>query len=225
MRLVAALLCLTFAFAGTARADAATDEAKASFAEGSQHYRLGRFGDALASYQRAYEAKPLPAFLFNIGQCHFNLGQYERAVFFYESFLREKSGSANAEVAEEQLAEARRLYAAEQAEEAARLESQRTEERAQLEAAERERVEQERRLEQDRRLTAEAESEALAARAGQGGPDPWLLWTGVGATAAVLTAAAVGSAVLVITLSTPRQIVPPTGTLGTIDTRGEADSP
>jgi len=38
---------------------------------------------ALVDYQAAYDAEPLPAFLFNIGQCHKNLAHYEKAIFFF----------------------------------------------------------------------------------------------------------------------------------------------
>ena len=37
--------------------------------------------------QQAYQAKPLPGFVFNIAQCHRNLGNYERAGFFYRRYL------------------------------------------------------------------------------------------------------------------------------------------
>jgi tetratricopeptide (TPR) repeat protein len=224
--LVAALLV---AFVATdARADDATDKARAEFQDANQHYRLGQFEDALAAYKRAYEQRPLPEFLFNIGQCHFNLGNYERSIFFYESFLREKPDAPNRGVVESQLVEARAALDMEQAAERERLEKERAEretklqeeERARAEA-ERARAEEERRLQEERRLAAEAEAEALAARGGEDDVDPWLVWTGVGATAAVLTAAAVGGAVLAISLASAPATVPPAGSIGTIDARTE----
>jgi hypothetical protein len=64
-----------------------TDEARAKFQEAEKAFNLGRFNEALAAYQAAYEAKPLPAFLFNIAQCYRNLSNYERARFFYRRYL------------------------------------------------------------------------------------------------------------------------------------------
>src|SRR5687767_5177019 len=50
-------------------------------------YDLGRFEEALKGFSDAYALKDLPGFLFNIAQCHRNLGNYERAKFFYHRYL------------------------------------------------------------------------------------------------------------------------------------------
>ncbi len=63
------------------------DRAKALFEQGNQHYNLGEFDKALDSYKRAYRAKALPAFLFNIAQCHRKLEQHKEAVAMYQSYL------------------------------------------------------------------------------------------------------------------------------------------
>ena len=59
------------------------EEARKLFEEGQLHYKLGRFDEALETYRKAYEVLPLPAFLFNIGQCYRQLKNHERSVFFY----------------------------------------------------------------------------------------------------------------------------------------------
>src|SRR5688572_10716761 len=82
--LVLALLCL----AEPALADS-TSEAKQMFERAEKAFRLGRFEEALADYAAAYERLPRPEFLFNMAQCHRNLGNYERAIFFLEGYLRE----------------------------------------------------------------------------------------------------------------------------------------
>jgi tetratricopeptide (TPR) repeat protein len=61
--------------------------ARAHFDKAEKAFNLGHFDDALTSYQAAYEALPLPAFLFNIAQCHRNLRNREQAVFFYQRYL------------------------------------------------------------------------------------------------------------------------------------------
>ena len=62
-------------------------KAKALYKDGETAYNLGQFDAALGKYTEAYKLKPLPGFLFNIAQCHKQLGQYERAAFFYGRFI------------------------------------------------------------------------------------------------------------------------------------------
>lgn len=92
-----------------ARADDATAVAKAHFDTARAHYELGRFAEALAEFEKAYEAKPLPKLLFNIGQCHFQEKRYARAVFFYERYLELNPDLADRDVVEALIAEARSL--------------------------------------------------------------------------------------------------------------------
>ena len=74
--------------AGAARADSRTDaRARKLFREAEVHFNLQEFEKALGLYKRAYKSKPLPGFLFNIGQCQRYLGQYEEALFSYRIFL------------------------------------------------------------------------------------------------------------------------------------------
>lgn len=70
--------------------DRATMLAKRQFYRGQRLFDLRRFKQALKAYENAYEAKPIPAFLFNIAQCHYNLGDFESALFSYRRFLRLK---------------------------------------------------------------------------------------------------------------------------------------
>ena len=97
-------------------------EAKAEFEKAQLHYRLGRFEEALKAYTRAYELFNAPALLFNIGQCHKNLQNHERAIFFFEGYLREETNAEKRALAEELIAVSR-----------AQLERQRSE-RAKAEA-------------------------------------------------------------------------------------------
>ncbi len=82
-------------------------------------YKAGQFDEALIQYERAYEAYPVPALLFNMGQCHKNLGSDERAIFFFSNYLRDQPDAANREVVEELIGEARARVGAEEAREAA----------------------------------------------------------------------------------------------------------
>jgi tetratricopeptide (TPR) repeat protein len=62
-------------------------EARRLFQKAELSFNVGKFAEALADYQAAYEAKPLPGFLFNIAQCYRNMGDYERARFFFRRYL------------------------------------------------------------------------------------------------------------------------------------------
>lgn len=83
--LVCALLMLTTD--GHAQQDEATAKAKALFEKAEVHFSVGEFEKALDLYRQAYKAKQLPAFLFNIGQCHRYMKEYEKAILSYDRFL------------------------------------------------------------------------------------------------------------------------------------------
>lgn len=81
--------------------DATLRVAKKAFERGEKLFALGKFDEALAQYQRAYDAKPLPGLLFNIGQCHRNLGDYEAAIFSFKKYLKAAPEADNREQVEE----------------------------------------------------------------------------------------------------------------------------
>lgn len=72
-----------------AAAESEEERAERIFEEATKQYNLGKFQSALTGYQKAYDLLPLPAFLFNIGQCYRNLGDYDRAIFSFEIYLKE----------------------------------------------------------------------------------------------------------------------------------------
>ena len=69
---------------------------RAKFDEAELHFKLGEFQKALPLYKEAYKAKALPAFLFNIGQCHRYLGDCDKAEFFFSQFLAQVPNSPHA---------------------------------------------------------------------------------------------------------------------------------
>lgn len=83
------------------------EQAREHARQGRLHYQLGRFDQALEEYAAAYELDPVPALLFNIGQCHRQLGNHERAIFFYEGFLRDSPDAPNRATVESLLEESR----------------------------------------------------------------------------------------------------------------------
>jgi tetratricopeptide (TPR) repeat protein len=66
-------------------------KARALFKEGQTSYDVGEFKHALELYTEAYKVKPLPGFLFNIAQCHRQLGDYKMASFFFGRFIDNSS--------------------------------------------------------------------------------------------------------------------------------------
>ena len=86
-RCLLALFVTALAFRVAAADDAATRNAKRHFERGQTLYTLTKFREALDEYQQAFDARPIPDFLFNIGQCYRNLGDYDAAIFSYKKYL------------------------------------------------------------------------------------------------------------------------------------------
>jgi tetratricopeptide (TPR) repeat protein len=95
--------------------DPATAAAKKHYQQGESAFALGQYNQALEEYTAGYQQKPLPAFLFNIAQCHWNIGDaakavsnwdkaiesYDRAMFFYRKYLTEAKDDLRKESIEE----------------------------------------------------------------------------------------------------------------------------
>lgn len=80
---------LLLAGAGSARGAEPDGEQRArrSFERGEEHFRAGRFADALGEYQQGYDQLPLPGFLINIAQCQRRLGELKQAQATYRKFI------------------------------------------------------------------------------------------------------------------------------------------
>jgi tetratricopeptide (TPR) repeat protein len=87
-----ALLVACFVAVAAPRAARADDPAqraaKRHYDRGEKLFALGKFDEALDEYQKAFDAKPLPGFLFNIGQCYRNLDDYDQAIFSFKKYLK-----------------------------------------------------------------------------------------------------------------------------------------
>lgn len=223
------------AFAGS-EAQAGVRKAKKLFKSGQMHYKLGEFEAALEKYSLAYQEKAIAAFLFNIGQCHMELKNFEQAVFFFEGFLRESKPSDQTPIVEERLEEARTAFAATAAEEqrlkeekrkAEEEERKRAEEKRKIEERERQAEAERVRLEQERLEIERLEAERRAAEANAALKAPvvekaapvyeklWF-WGVVGGVVALA-----GGAVIAIAATSGDTVtmILPSGDLGTIDAR------
>jgi tetratricopeptide (TPR) repeat protein len=100
------ILLVTVLAARVAHAeDPATKSAKRHFDRGQKLFNLGKFDEALDEYQQAYEAKEIPAILFNIGQCYRNLGDYEAAIFSFKKYLKLEPDADNRDQVEDYITE------------------------------------------------------------------------------------------------------------------------
>lgn len=109
-----ALLLAAVLAAPQAHADKAT--AKRLTEQATLAYKLGHFQEALEDFSMAYGEFSAPLLLFNIGQCYREIGNYERAVFFLQGYLREIPRARNRALVEDLIAECETKLAAQQAE-------------------------------------------------------------------------------------------------------------
>jgi tetratricopeptide (TPR) repeat protein len=181
----------------------AEEQARARFAEGNLAYDVGDFDKALKLFSEAYRIKPLPGFLFNMAQCHRQLGQFSRAAFFYRRYLSLLPEAPSAPVVQELVQE---MEARAREQDARRQERERAEQDKQVQRARAEAAKAEAEAAARRRAELEAEQRALELRTAQSltgqGPSAapqaqvsastpwtrkWWVWAGAGAAAALVT--------------------------------------
>jgi hypothetical protein len=78
-----------------AQAPAAAETGKSRFDRGVKLYNLGHFQEAIGEFEKAYDLDPAPILLFNIAQSHRQLGNKERALFFYRRYLEQAPSAGN----------------------------------------------------------------------------------------------------------------------------------
>jgi len=83
------------------------------FSRGTRLYEVGEYRQAIEEFKAAHLAKPDPAFLYNIGQCHRQLGENEQAVTLYKRFLAGSPNAPNRAEVEARVAEMESQLAAE----------------------------------------------------------------------------------------------------------------
>lgn len=196
----------------TPPAAAQTPEQKAAakqlFDDATKQYKLGHFEDALAGYEQAYASYPAPAFLFNIAQCHLQLGNWDKAIFFFEGYLRDKPDATNRELVEDLIRESKEKRAAAEEAERKRLEAEKVRLATERKAAEDEAL---RRREQERAAAPPAREEPRDT-ARRPLYRKWWFW-------AIVGGAAVGAVATVAATSGGTRTELPEGSLGTWDRR------
>lgn len=109
--LALAVFAVVFAgFVAPIRADEAAEQAKRHNAAARAWFHLGKFKQAAEAYEKAYRAKPVPVFLYNLGQCHKRMDSpehLERALFYFEGYLNAAPDAPNRRDVEETIAQLR----------------------------------------------------------------------------------------------------------------------
>ena len=113
--MVGSTLALALLVSDVAVAQGAKDRARALFDRAEVHFSLRAFDKALPLYAAAYRIKPMPEFLFNMGQCHRYMGNHERAIFHYRQFILKKPETSQRSQVEQLIAESEGKLRAEQA--------------------------------------------------------------------------------------------------------------
>jgi tetratricopeptide (TPR) repeat protein len=92
--------------AGAELTEEAKAQAREKFNAGNLAYEQGEFRQALEAFEAAYKLAPLPGFLFNVAQCHRQLGNFTRASSSYRRFLAlSEKEPANAAMVKDLIAE------------------------------------------------------------------------------------------------------------------------
>ncbi len=71
-----------------ARADSEAD-AKAAYAKGREHFKAGRYNEAIADLKKAYALKPHPALLRYMGDTYYKMNKARLAIDHYKKYLKE----------------------------------------------------------------------------------------------------------------------------------------
>jgi tetratricopeptide (TPR) repeat protein len=82
--------------------------ARAAYLRGTQHYDLSEYDQALESFKEAYRNFEEPTFLFNIAQCYRQLGNHEKALRFYRTYLIKMPNAPNREEVRQLIAQLNR---------------------------------------------------------------------------------------------------------------------
>jgi hypothetical protein len=68
--------------------DKTVAKARAAFQDAAKLYSRGKYQEAIAKFDQAYEAKPHPSIVFNLGKCYARLNQSGKALEYFRDYLR-----------------------------------------------------------------------------------------------------------------------------------------
>ena len=99
-----AVVALVMAATGMARGDEATATARDAYNNGMAHYHLEEYDAAIGEWERGFRAKPAPEFLYNIAQAYRLSKRPEKALSFYQKYLRMNPEAKNRDEVEKHIA-------------------------------------------------------------------------------------------------------------------------
>lgn len=117
---VAAVLLVVVALPAAAQPPDKLDPAREHYEKGLAKYNLADFDAAIAEFKASYELSNAPRLLFNIAQAYRLKKDYERALYFYNSYLRAEPNPPNLSDVEQKIDEMQKALDAEKAAAAAR---------------------------------------------------------------------------------------------------------
>ena len=107
-RLLVAIFLVSWVNASYPSPASAQDDieaARAHFSRGTRLYEVGEYRQALAEFKAAHISKPDSAFLYNIAQCHRQLGELDQAVVMYKRYLSTTPKATNRSEVEKRIAD------------------------------------------------------------------------------------------------------------------------
>lgn len=90
-----ALTLMTGAAAVGGEHDRRTAQARLRYEAGMAHFNLEEWDAAVSEWEAGYRLKPLPEFMFNIGQAYRKSNRPEKAITFYRTYLRTAPDAEN----------------------------------------------------------------------------------------------------------------------------------
>lgn len=99
--IVLAILFGANAFADDPLAKPKDAAARERLAQGNKHYHVHELEQAIADYKAGALLEDAPVFLYNLGQCYRQLGNYQEAIWHYERFLARVDAKSDVAVAVE----------------------------------------------------------------------------------------------------------------------------
>ncbi len=90
MRSIIALLALALLSSAAPAAEPTDDasQAKAFFEKGMAHFQLEEYDAAIEKWEAGFRIRPVPEFLYNIAQAYRLSRRHDRALSFYQKYLR-----------------------------------------------------------------------------------------------------------------------------------------
>ncbi len=80
---------------GTMTAEERSAEAKDRFTQGMAHFQLEEYDQAIVEWEAGFRTQPVPEFLYNIAQAYRLSKQLEKALSFYQKYLRMEPKAPN----------------------------------------------------------------------------------------------------------------------------------